>query len=1409
MRPIILTLSALFLVATSLHAANTIIIGTDPIEETGGPDGWDGVAVMTTPIEGPPGETVGILSTFNFYADPGRIDPAGLVTPLLIKEDGGTYTIEAVAKQIEVTEGGIQSAAIEIVEGSDVVDLSEGNFHIAIAQERFEGANNAAGGVIPFAGEGGKGMFYFDTEPPFEPKVGEEVSAGHESPDGGRLYQFNFEIEFSDDDPNALLPRELDLGQVASFPEVQPFSVTVRNSGESNDLTISSVEVIGGAQQANFAVTGFSETVGPRGEGTIEMTIDSKGATGLFQATVEVKTNDETAEDQAISFDVSASVLNLAGPTARLTFDEPAGTTDLVDVTGFNRHGMVNAFDGSATLGEAGLQAETGTSLDVSGGGAALIPRELFEKEFEEFGIALWFRADTIGALADNAFGTVVGLGPDSNPVLALLLADNQLFWFGDLGEGPQVIFDSENSPVEAGTVHHVVLTRSPERASIWVDGEEVAGLDNPAPVGDTGEGAFYVGGFNGALGLDGAVDDLQIYDRALTKEDVDFLLANPGSTLGETGKPADSDGDGLDDQREAEEGTDPLVADSDGDGLLDGAEVDTHGTDPLNPDSDGDTFLDGFEVANGHPPLDAGSPVIADFLLVHYDFEDGAGTSAANNGKEGGAGEIMNPENGEWRSEGSPSLTGGGHFYFGDDGEGDTAMYVDTGLGADALGMAGENNYTAAAWVNVDNTSGDHMVFGQVTDANPLHHGTRGAQYYMGHWGADINSGATTVVPGEWHHVAWRYEDGEQAIFVDGVLANSGTQGPLQVVENVVIGATHPTENRDFVGGIDEVRVYNVALSEIAIGALVGSGDSDGDGLDDVWERANFGNLNQSGDGDSDGDSVSNVEELARGTHPNLADTDGDGLNDGEETETDPLDADSDNDGLTDGDERTRGTNPTERDTDGDKFGDGFEVAEGHDPLDPNSPGTGGGGPVAPSLETLTVSSAADLDFEGDFIYAINVGGPDQTVGGAAFVSDENEIPGVTWVAQNHIVEWNPKTEFGDTDDDNALETVLWSIRWSNRNDEPTGLTYELANVNPNGNFKLQILFAEKCCNRSFDVTVNGEVLASEFHPDNVQAEGGGREGSGAALVYIFPATSDTITINLDGTDASTPDGNAILSGITLEELPSGGPVFNGEIVRAGDQRDPLATTGGPDGWNAIMVINEAMPFDFESVGGSQGVLRDFQFLVGNARGRVTPFVAERTADNEFIVRAIGTTRVFGEDYTAADEGSVVSFPFDEANPLVVVENGWVVGFTDANPDGSGNEGSVIPFDGGEIDMWLAGGPDSAQAASIALGEAPNTDNTNTVFTDSLNRFYAFAISAQSNGGAPEPPGPAPDITGITKTAEEVALQLPEGVTYDIEYSTDLENWTPIATDVTGVYTDTDAVRVNAAAGYYRGVVK
>jgi hypothetical protein len=52
------------------------------------------------------------------------------------------------------------------------------------------------------------------------------------------------------------------------------------------------------------------------------------------------------------------------------------------------------------------------------------------------------------------------------------------------------------------------------------------------------------------------------------------------------TPEPTDQDGDGLNDNREGELGTDPANPDSDGDGTSDGDEVFLYGTDPLDPAS-------------------------------------------------------------------------------------------------------------------------------------------------------------------------------------------------------------------------------------------------------------------------------------------------------------------------------------------------------------------------------------------------------------------------------------------------------------------------------------------------------------------------------------------------------------------------------------------------------------------------------------------------------------------------------------------------------------------------------------------------------------------------------------------------------------------------------------------------------
>jgi hypothetical protein len=106
------------------------------------------------------------------------------------------------------------------------------------------------------------------------------------------------------------------------------------------------------------------------------------------------------------------------------------------------------------------------------------------------------------------------------------------------------------------------------------------------------------VGG-NPALGMDAVFDDIQLYNRALSLEEIQHLHQNPGAVLESTGS-VDSDGDGLNDEDEAAHGTSPLDSDTDDDGLSDGDEVNTYATLPTNVDSDGDGFDDASEALFG-----------------------------------------------------------------------------------------------------------------------------------------------------------------------------------------------------------------------------------------------------------------------------------------------------------------------------------------------------------------------------------------------------------------------------------------------------------------------------------------------------------------------------------------------------------------------------------------------------------------------------------------------------------------------------------------------------------------------------------------------------------------------------------------------------------------------------------------
>ena len=144
-------------------------------------------------------------------------------------------------------------------------------------------------------------------------------------------------------------------------------------------------------------------------------------------------------------------------------------------------------------------------------------------------------------------------------------------------------------------------------------------------------------------------------------------------------------------------------------------------------------------------------------------------------------------------------------------------------------------------------------------------------------------------------------------------------------------------------------------------------------------------------GQQDTDGDGLTNQQEAGYGTDPNNADTDRDGLIDGEEvfrTGTNALVPDTDGDGLLDGDEIKRGTNPLNADTDGDSSRDGDEVRIGTDPLrmDTDSDGLPDGVEVAGSCpDPLNPDSDHDGIIDGRDLSPCDPNNPAMTATGIA----------------------------------------------------------------------------------------------------------------------------------------------------------------------------------------------------------------------------------------------------------------------------------------------------------------------------------------------------------------------------------------------------------------------------------------
>lgn len=173
-------------------------------------------------------------------------------------------------------------------------------------------------------------------------------------------------------------------------------------------------------------------------------------------------------------------------------------------------------------------------------------------------------------------------------------------------------------------------------------------------------------------------------------------------------------------------------------------------------------------------------------------------------------------------------------------DGDGDYVEVPD----ADSLDVTSEVTVAAWAYLEGDRETKRAIVAKDWDLKNALPYvidlGTNHANdelsfgFYDGSW-HDVTTGSKAPKD-EWFHVAGTFEDGELRIYLDGAERNATTVSPSSLPSNdepLLIGRRtgSGSTRQDFDGLLDEVRVYDRALSADEIDALASMGGGGGNG--------------------------------------------------------------------------------------------------------------------------------------------------------------------------------------------------------------------------------------------------------------------------------------------------------------------------------------------------------------------------------------------------------------------------------------------------------------------------------------------------------------------------------------------------------------------------------------------------
>jgi chitodextrinase len=500
------------------------------------------------------------------------------------------------------------------------------------------------------------------------------------------------------------------------------------------------------------------------------------------------------------------------GLVAAYSFDENSGTS-VADSSGNGRTGTIAGATWTAGHFGAGLDFDgVNDRIDLPGLGT-----------FYDTGFTLeaWVRKRTSKSDV-TVLGTWVG-GDGGGPMIWVHHAAGR--YYQTLSTGAANYLDSGRAPA-VGAWQHLAATYDGATARFYVDGTQVATRSFTGNVGDSNVWRIGAYGPSATGFFDGTIDEVRVYNRALTAAEVaedmatsvgspDTVPPSAPTNLAVAGTTADSI------QASWTASTDDV-------GVA-GYYVYRDGVRLASTLSPGYTYtglacetsytldVEAYDAAGNLSPrasvtaetaaCDPSSPPAG--LLAGYAFSEGTGTVAADTSDNGHDGTVAGAT---WTT----GRYGSGLSFNGSSGRVDLP----------ALGTFYDTGFTLEAWVKKRTTASDVAVLGTWVGGESggpmiwVHHGT-------GRYNLTLNTGALASYldsgrapgVGVWQHVAATYDGIVARFYVDGAeVASRIFTGNVGDSDTWRIGAYGPGPAGFFDGEIDEVRVYGRALGPAEI---------------------------------------------------------------------------------------------------------------------------------------------------------------------------------------------------------------------------------------------------------------------------------------------------------------------------------------------------------------------------------------------------------------------------------------------------------------------------------------------------------------------------------------------------------------------------------------------------------------